>query len=78
MAAAAATISSKPLSKKGLKLPAMCSQAHLGRFRPFFLGGLAIFGRFHEIFGLLLPLVVVAAAARAAASASTVGSAAAT
>jgi hypothetical protein len=30
----------------------MCFQAHLGRLRPFFLGGLAIFGRFHEIFGL--------------------------
>ncbi len=30
----------------------MCLQAHLGRLRPFSRGGLAIFGRFHEIFGL--------------------------
>ena len=45
-------ISSKPLSKKGLRLPAMCLQAHLGRLPLFFLGGLAIFGRFHEILGL--------------------------
>jgi hypothetical protein len=47
-----AQISSKPLSEKDLKLPAMCLQAHLGRLRPFSLGGLAIFGRFHEILGL--------------------------
>jgi N-acetylmuramoyl-L-alanine amidase len=31
----------------------MCLQAHLGRLRPFFRGGLAIFGRFREILGLI-------------------------
>jgi hypothetical protein len=41
--------------EKWPQTPCDVLKAHLGRLWPFFFGGLAIFGRFHEIFGLAEP-----------------------